>query len=155
MTADSPLSEPVTRFAPSPTGLLHLGHAYAAFQAFDAAKKGRFILRMEDVDQSRCRPEYEAAIYEDLAWLGLVWDKPVRRQSEHFAAYDAALNRLRGEGLIYPCFCTRADIAAATSAPHVGPEGPVYSGTCRHLSQGDRQARIDAGHAGRRCHPTL
>src|SRR5690348_3421980 len=103
----------VTRFAPSPTGFLHLGHAYAALTAFDTAKRegGRFLLRIEDIDQGRCRPEFENAIYEDLAWLGLRWEKPVRRQSEHFAGYAAALQKLRSMELLYPCFCTRKDIA--------------------------------------------
>jgi glutamyl-Q tRNA(Asp) synthetase len=118
----------VTRFAPSPTGLLHLGHAYAALMAAGAGT--RFLLRIEDIDTARCRPQFEAAIYEDLAWLGLDWEKPVLRQSTHFAAYRAALDQI--EDLTYPCFCTRADIAGAASAPH-GPEGRVYPGTCRHL----------------------
>src|SRR5882724_9206245 len=101
----------VTRFAPSPTGLLHLGHAYSALTAFQAAgRDGRFLVRIEDIDRSRCRPEFEAAIFEDLAWLGFVWEKPVRRQSEHFPAYERALDRLRQAGVVYPCFCTRTDI---------------------------------------------
>jgi glutamyl-Q tRNA(Asp) synthetase len=124
---------------------LHIGHAYAAFRASDAAgPDGRFLLRIEDIDSTRCRPEFEQAILEDLAWLGLSWAQPVRRQSEHFADYRAALDRLRAEDLIYPCFCTRAEIlreiAAAGAAPH-GPEGPVYPGTCRHLSAEERAAR--------------
>lgn len=135
----------VTRFAPSPTGLLHLGHAFAAFQAAEAAENGRFLLRIEDIDLGRCRPEFEAAIYEDLAWLGLTWETPVRRQSAHFPDYAAALAQLQDRGFLYPCFCTRADIAAAASAPHPGPEGPVYPGTCRHLSRAEGHARIDAG----------
>ena len=145
MTADSTLTGSVTRFAPSPTGLLHVGHAYAAFKAAEAARNGRFLLRIEDIDRGRCRPEFEAAIYEDLAWLGLTWETPVRRQSAHFADYEAALARLQAQDLLYSCFCTRADIAAAASAPHPGPEGPIYPGTCRGLSRKDRQARIDAG----------
>ena len=143
MTASTPTGA-VTRFAPSPTGLLHLGHAFSAFKAAEAAENGRFLLRIEDIDQGRCRPEFEAAIYEDLAWLGLTWETPVRRQSAHFADYEAALTTLQNRDLLYPCFCTRADIAAAPSAPH-GPEGPIYPGTCRHLSPNDRQARIAAG----------
>lgn len=139
------LTAPVTRFAPSPTGLLHVGHAFAAFRAAEAAKNGRFLLRIEDIDRGRCRPEFEAAIYEDLAWLGLTWETPVRRQSAHFADYEAALARLQDQDLLYPCFCTRADIAAAASAPHPGPEGPIYPGTCRHLPSADQQARIMAG----------
>jgi glutamyl-Q tRNA(Asp) synthetase len=141
----------VTRFAPSPTGLLHLGHAYAALFAAQAAAKGRFLLRIEDIDRGRCRPAFEAAIGEDLAWLGLSWETPVRRQSEHFAEYAEALARLRHDDLLYPCFCTRADIqreiAGAASAPHPqdGPDGPLYPGICRTLSHAEQQARIDAG----------
>ncbi len=106
---------PVTRFAPSPTGWLHLGHAHSALFAWSLAKRqaGRFLLRLEDIDRARVRPEFEAAILEDLAWLGLAWEAPVRRQSDHFADYAAALGRLEAEGLLYPCFCTRAEIAAA------------------------------------------
>jgi glutamyl-Q tRNA(Asp) synthetase len=140
----------VTRFAPSPTGYLHLGHAFAAITAHEAAARagGRFLLRFEDSDAARCRPEFEAAILEDLAWLGLVWERPVLRQSERFAAYRAALDRLTGRGLLYPCFCTRSDIAAeiarSAEAPH-GPEGPHYPGTCRSLSETERRARLDSG----------
>ena len=121
-----------TRFAPSPTGLLHLGSAYAALVAWRRARAtgGRFLLRIEDIDQTRCRPEYTAAIEEDLRWLGLDWDGPIRVQSEHFAEYRLALDRLARMGLLYPCTCTRADLAASTSAPH-GPDGPIYPGTCR------------------------
>jgi glutamyl-Q tRNA(Asp) synthetase len=137
----------VTRFAPSPTGYLHLGHAHSALTGWHRARaeSGRFLLRIEDIDPARCRPEFEAAILEDLAWLGLDWDGPVRRQSEHLDDYRAALERLQGLGLLYPCFCSRKDIAAATAAPH-GPEGPVYRGTCRNLPAGlvaERQARGD------------
>ncbi|MGN6150007.1 MAG: tRNA glutamyl-Q(34) synthetase GluQRS, partial [Rhizomicrobium sp.] len=136
----------VTRFAPSPTGFLHLGHAFAALTAARAGT--RFLLRIEDIDQTRCRPEFEHAIYEDLAWLGLDWEKPVLRQSERFDAYRAALDRLQAQGLLYPCFCTRAEIAAeiarAIEASH-GPEGPVYPGTCRHLSDAQRQERMASG----------
>jgi len=123
----------VTRFAPSPTGYLHLGHAHSALVGWHKARAetGRFLLRIEDIDPARCRPEFEAAILEDLSWLGLDWDGPVRRQSDHLADYQAALDRLRDMGLIYPCFCSRKDIAAAVSAPH-GPEGPIYPGTCRN-----------------------
>ena len=121
-----------TRFAPSPTGPLHLGSAYAAVFAWQRAREagGRFLLRIEDIDQARCRPPYARAILDDLRWLGLEWDGPVRVQSEHFAAYRAALNRLDAMGLLYRCTCTRADIAAASGAPH-GPDGPIYPGTCR------------------------
>jgi glutamyl-Q tRNA(Asp) synthetase len=136
----------VTRFAPSPTGLLHLGHAYAAHYARERGE--RFLLRMEDIDVTRSRPEFEAAICEDLARLGLAWDGPVLRQSTRFGAYRAALMRLDGEGLLYPCFCTRSEIAAeiarAVEAPH-GPEGPLYPGTCRALSSSERKARIESG----------
>ncbi len=102
----------VTRFAPSPTGLLHLGHAYSALSAFDAAREagGRFLLRIEDIDQTRSRAEFESAIEEDLAWLGLEWETPVRQQSEHFADYDAALSRLRELGVVYRCFLSRRRI---------------------------------------------
>jgi len=122
----------VTRFAPSPTGHLHLGHAHSALVGWHRARAeaGRFLLRIEDIDPARCRPEFEAAILEDLGWLGLDWDGPVRRQSDHLADYQASLDQLRGMGLLYPCFCSRKDIAAAVAAPH-GPEGPVYPGTCR------------------------
>ncbi|MBR0657204.1 tRNA glutamyl-Q(34) synthetase GluQRS [Plastoroseomonas arctica] len=135
----------VTRFAPSPTGLLHLGHAFSALVAWRTARAagGRFLLRIEDIDTARCRPEFTAAILEDLAWLGLDWDGEVRVQSGHFAAYAATLEALRGRGLLYPCFCTRAEIAAA--APH-GPE-PVYPGTCKHLDAGEAAARIASGAA--------
>lgn len=132
-----------TRFAPSPTGYLHEGHAAAAL--FARERGARFLLRIEDIDPVRCRPEYDAAIIEDLAWLGLSWDGSVRRQSRHMAAYGAALDRLRAEGLLYPCFCTRADIAGAGGAPH-GPDGLLlYPGTCRRLSSGEREERIVAG----------
>lgn len=141
MTAD------VTRFAPSPTGLLHLGHAFAALFAEHTAREsgGRFLLRIEDIDVARSRGEFEAAIEEDLAWLGLQWERPVRRQSEHFADYAAALDVLRGQELLYPCFCTRtaiaAEIAASASAPQ-GPDGPLYPGTCRRLSAEERTRRV-------------
>ena len=142
----------VTRFAPSPTGRLHVGHAFAAFFAFDAAHVagGRFLLRIEDIDAARCRPEFEAAILDDLAWLGLRWDGPVRRQSDHFADYRAALARLDALGVLYPCFCTRADIqreiAASPAAPH-GPDAPLYPGTCRHLGEAEGERRKAAGEA--------
>lgn len=136
----------VTRFAPSPTGLLHLGHAFAAITAARAGK--RFLVRIEDIDTTRCRPEFEKATFEDLAWLGLNWEKPVLRQSERFDAYRAALGRLQKQALLYPCFCTRAEIAAeiarASEAPH-GPEGPTYPGTCRHLGEHQRRARMASG----------
>jgi glutamyl-Q tRNA(Asp) synthetase len=145
--------ETVTRFAPSPTGHLHLGHAHAALFAARAARQagGRFLLRIEDIDAPRCRPEFEEAITEDLAWLGLAWDGPAMRQSDRGEAYGAALARLEAQGLLYPCFCTRreiaAEIAAAGAAPQ-GPDGPLYPGTCRHLSIPERAARLAAGEVG-------
>ncbi len=140
----------VTRFAPSPTGYLHLGHAYSALFAWETAQRSgsSMLLRIEDIDTSRCRPEYEAAIFEDLAWLGLTWPTPVRRQSEHFDDYGEALDRLDSRGLVYPCFCTRADIkreiANSPSAPH-GPDGPVYPGTCRELDPAAAARRRASG----------
>ncbi|MEM7144821.1 MAG: tRNA glutamyl-Q(34) synthetase GluQRS [Verrucomicrobiota bacterium] len=140
----------VTRFAPSPTGYLHLGHVYSARVARDAAREGggRFLLRMEDIDPGRCRPEFEEAIYEDLGWLGFEWEEPVRRQSEHMDDYGEALARLEGMGLLYPCFCTRREIAEeiarAGAAPH-GPEGPLYPGICRGMSVGEREERMGRG----------
>ncbi|SLN26718.1 tRNA glutamyl-Q(34) synthetase GluQRS [Oceanibacterium hippocampi] len=140
----------VTRFAPSPTGYLHLGHAHSALAAWQAARRagGRFLLRIEDIDGGRARPEFVAGIQEDLAWLGLDWEQPVRRQSKHMDDYAAALARLDAAGLLYPCFCTRkeiaAEIAASGNAPH-GPDGPRYPGTCRGLDDGERRAREAAG----------
>jgi glutamyl-Q tRNA(Asp) synthetase len=142
-------SVPVTRFAPSPTGRLHLGHAFAALFAERLARagEGRFLLRIEDIDPGRCRPEFEAGISQDLAWLGLAWEMPPRRQSEHLAEYRKALDALASRGLLYPCFCSRreiqAEIAASASAPQ-GPEGPLYPGTCRHLPADIRATRIAA-----------
>jgi glutamyl-Q tRNA(Asp) synthetase len=139
-----------TRFAPSPTGFLHLGHAHAAILGWRLARRagGRFLLRIEDIDPGRCRPEFTGAILEDLAWLGLDWDGEVRVQSAHLPDYAAALDRLAARGLLYPCFCTRAEIArevaAAASAPH-GPDGPLYPGTCRRLAPERRAARIARG----------
>ncbi|MGD9537557.1 MAG: tRNA glutamyl-Q(34) synthetase GluQRS [Alphaproteobacteria bacterium] len=143
----------VTRFAPSPTGALHLGHAYAALTAWRAAKaaQGRFHLRIEDIDATRCRPEFEAQQLADLAWLGLDWERPVRRQSEHLADYAAVLETLDQAGLLYPCFCTRAEIRAeiarAGAAPHIANGGaePIYPGTCRALAIDERKRRIAAG----------
>jgi glutamyl-Q tRNA(Asp) synthetase len=134
----------VTRFAPSPTGPLHLGHAFAAIVAHDMARAqgGAFLLRIEDIDRARCRPHYEAQIYDDLQWLGLTWDGAVMRQSARAPAYDAALDTLWARGIIYPCSCTRHDIQAALSAPQegaaLGPDGPVYPGTCRAAPTGAR-----------------
>lgn len=129
---------PVTRFAPSPTGRLHLGHAVSALAAHDFARErdGSFLLRIEDIDPGRSRTEFVDAILEDLIWLGLEWDDEIIYQSERFDLYAAALERLKMQGLAYPCFCTRADIAASTSAPH-GPDGPVYPGTCRDVAEPD------------------
>lgn len=139
----------VTRFAPSPTGPLHLGHAYAALFAAARATKGdgRFLLRIEDIDRSRARADFETAIFTDLEWLGLTWERPVRRQSEHFDDYRAALARLDAERLVYPCFCTRrtvaAEIADAAAAPHGA--SALYPGTCRRLPASERAARMAAG----------
>lgn len=136
---------PITRFAPSPTGYLHLGHAAAALLAWRRAREagGRFLLRLEDIDGARCQPGFAAAIIEDLGWLGLDWDGPVRVQSHHMAQYRAALDTLAARGLTYPCFCSRTDIALA--APH--GSHPAYPGTCRALGERDRRQRIDAGMA--------
>ncbi|MFD1796279.1 tRNA glutamyl-Q(34) synthetase GluQRS [Paracoccus aurantiacus] len=133
----------VTRFAPSPTGLLHLGHAYSALVAAEA---GHMLLRIEDIDGDRCKPEFEAAIYDDLRWLGLDWPEPVMRQSDRLGIYANALDHLAGLGVTYPCSCTRGDIKAALSAPQEGapihgPDGLVYPGTCR----GRRMASIQPG----------
>lgn len=135
-----------TRFAPSPTGYLHLGSAASALHGWQAARDagGKFLLRIEDIDTIRCRPEYALAIQEDLHWLGLDWDGPVRVQSEHFPAYRAAIDRLGARGLLYPCFCTRAEIAGA---PHGPDDMPLYPGTCRGLSIAERAERIAIGEA--------
>ena len=132
-----------TRFAPSPTGELHLGHAYSAVLAHHAARAadGRFLIRIDDIDGSRSREDYVAASLADLAWLGLGWDGEPIRQSARLGDYAAALGTLRADGLVYPCFCTRADIAASLSAPH-GPAGAIYPGTCRHLSEAERERRM-------------
>ncbi|MCK8783053.1 tRNA glutamyl-Q(34) synthetase GluQRS [Roseomonas sp. NAR14] len=140
----------VTRFAPSPTGLLHLGHAHSALSGWRAAREagGRFLLRLEDIDPGRCRPEFAEAILDDLHWLGLDWDGPVRRQSAHLGEYRDALAALERRGLLYPCFCTRAaiarEVAASAHAPH-GPDGPLYPGTCRRLDPDARAARLARG----------
>jgi glutamyl-Q tRNA(Asp) synthetase len=142
----------VTRFAPSPTGFLHLGHAYAALSAYEAARAGggRFILRIEDIDTTRCRREFEYAIFDDLRWLGIAWEEPVRRQSEHFADYALALAKLKTAGLVYPCFCTRKEIAAEIARAGMAPSASeslegMYPGTCRSLSEGERARRIAGG----------
>jgi glutamyl-Q tRNA(Asp) synthetase len=137
----------VTRFAPSPTGYLHLGHAFSALFAWRRAREagGRFLLRLEDIDPARCRPAFAAAIEEDLAWLGLDWDGEVRVQSRHLAEYRAALDALAARGLLYPCFCTRADIRQSAAAPHAPDGAALYPGTCRSLSRDEREARIAGG----------
>lgn len=160
----------VTRFAPSPTGYLHVGHAYSAlFAARAAGADGTFLLRIEDIDPTRCKPAFTQAIIEDLAWLGLRWQGEVRTQSRHMADYAAALDRLRGMGLIYPCFCTRREIereaALAGGAPHADDATPVYPGTCRTLDAAevaDRLAshervswRLNVGEAMRRAGPLV
>ena len=140
------LSEPVLRFAPSPNGFLHLGHAYSALFTHRAARRlgGKFLLRMEDIDLQRCKPEFADAIREDLHWLGLDWDGEVMVQSERVDAYERALARLAALGLTYPCFCTRADIAARATG--TDPEGaPLYPGTCRHLSPDEVAERARRG----------
>jgi glutamyl-Q tRNA(Asp) synthetase len=144
----------VTRFAPSPTGPLHLGHAYSALLAHDMARAagGAFLLRIEDIDRARCKPQWEAQIYDDLQWLGIGWDGGVMRQADRLPAYDAALQGLWDRGLLYACTCSRRDIEAATSAPQegvMGPDGPVYPGTCRCAPLGamprDTALRLNMG----------
>ena len=142
----------VTRFAPSPTGFLHLGHAYAALLAWQAAQEtaGKFVLRIEDIDLGRCRPGFEQAIVEDLTWLGLCWDEPVRRQSQHFDDYAAAIAKLDEQGLVYPCFCTRkeieAEIARSAEAPQLTDFSPEpYPGICKRLDHDERARRVAAG----------
>lgn len=143
-----------TRFAPSPTGRLHLGHAYSALYAARLAREsgGRFLLRIEDIDAGRSRPAHEAGMLEDLAWLGLSWEQPIWRQSARGDQYRVALDRLSAAGLLYPCFCTRkmirAEIAAMGQAPHLpgsGPDGPIYPGTCRGLDKNTRASRMADG----------
>ncbi|HEY0149396.1 MAG TPA: tRNA glutamyl-Q(34) synthetase GluQRS [Allosphingosinicella sp.] len=145
----------VSRFAPSPTGRLHLGHAYSAMLAHDFARErgGAFLLRIEDIDPGRARAEHVDGIIEDMLWLGLQWDGEILFQSERLALYAGALERLRSRGLVYPCFCTRsaiaAEIAASASAPH-GPDGPLYPGTCRWLSAEEQaRRRVSEPHAWR------
>jgi glutamyl-Q tRNA(Asp) synthetase len=145
---------PVFRFAPSPNGYLHLGHAYSALLNFDLARRagGRFLLRIEDIDATRCRVEFEAAIYEDLAWLGISWETPVRRQSEHFARYREAVEKLGGLGLIYPSFESRAEIARLVAQREAGapwprdPDGaPLYPGLAKSLPPDERERLIAQG----------
>lgn len=150
------MTKPVFRFAPSPNGRLHLGHAYSALLNADFARRfgGRLLLRIEDIDTTRCRPEFETAILDDLAWLGLRWERPVRRQSEHFDDYRAAFRRLQGRGAVYPCFCTRKAIGAAVARLEAesgrgwprDPDGaPLYPGLCRALPPVEAERRIEAG----------
>ncbi|MEE2526017.1 tRNA glutamyl-Q(34) synthetase GluQRS [Hyphobacterium sp. HN65] len=147
------MSEFVTRFAPSPTGYLHKGHAFSALSAFDAARAadGRFLLRIEDIDTTRCKPEFEQAIHGDLAWLGLKWEAPVRRQSEHFPEYHAAIDQLAARGLVYRCFKTRKeileDIARAPHHPGEGPDGAIYPRPAEPMSADEETERLDAGEA--------
>jgi glutamyl-Q tRNA(Asp) synthetase len=143
---------PVFRFAPSPNGYLHLGHALSALLNFDMARAagGRFLLRIEDIDSTRCRPEFEAAIHEDLAWLGIAWELPVRRQSEHFDAYRTALDRLTEMGLIYPSFESRGEIARMVAArgdnaPRDPDGAPLYPGDARTLGVEERKRRMASG----------
>jgi glutamyl-Q tRNA(Asp) synthetase len=145
---------PVFRFAPSPNGYLHLGHALSAILNHEAALKsgGRFLLRIEDIDTTRCRPEYETAIYEDLAWLGLAWEQPVRRQSEHLDDYRAAINRLFGAGLLYPAFESRTELARLVTArerdspwPRDPDGAPLYAGEARKLTAAEREHLVEKG----------
>jgi glutamyl-Q tRNA(Asp) synthetase len=142
-----------TRFAPSPTGYLHLGHAYAAWTAWRRARRagGRFLLRIEDIDPARCRPDFADAIAQDLRWLGLDWDGEVLVQSARLPLYRRCLEGLAGRGLLYPCFCSRADIrrecAASAAAPHAPDGAPLYPGTCRRLDPAERATRLASGAA--------
>jgi glutamyl-Q tRNA(Asp) synthetase len=147
---------PVFRFAPSPNGYLHLGHAYSALLNFDLARRsgGRFLLRIEDIDVTRCKPEFETAIYQDLAWLGIAWQQPVRRQSEHLAAYRDAVEKLSAQGLVYPGFESRAEIAKMVAQREAGgswprdPDGaPLYPGAAKLLSPDQRARKRESGAA--------
>jgi glutamyl-Q tRNA(Asp) synthetase len=150
ITSESEDMTPVFRFAPSPNGYLHLGHALSALLDFEMARaaRGRFLLRIEDIDATRCRPEYETAIYRDLAWLGIAWEEPVRRQSEHLDDYRAAVAKLSDMGLIYPSFESRSEIAmltgrAAQDGWPCDPDGaPIYPGTSKHLTPAERARRM-------------
>lgn len=148
------MAKPVFRFAPSPNGFLHLGHALSALLNFDMARQagGRLLLRIEDIDATRCRAEFEAAIYEDLAWLGITWEQPVRRQSEHLDEYRAAIRKLEAQGLIYPSFESRAEIARLVTArdaqgawPRDPDAAPLYPGNAKCLSGSERERRIASG----------
>ncbi len=145
---------PVFRFAPSPNGYLHLGHAYSALLNFDLARQsgGRLLLRMEDIDPTRCKPEFETGIYEDLAWLGIQWETPVRRQSKHLEFYRKAVDRLAAQGLVYPSFESRAEITRLVAQQDASgswlrdPDGaPIYSGTAKSLSRDERQQLLHSG----------
>ena len=148
------MSTPILRFAPSPNGYLHLGHAYSALLNHDMAREvgGRLLLRIEDIDASRCRPDYEAAIYQDLGWLGISWQQGVRRQSEHFDEYQAALDKLEAQGLIYPSFESRSEMSALVAErdrrgrwPR-DPDGvPLYPGRGRKLTRAESEKRRLAG----------
>ena len=141
-----------TRFAPSPSGDLHLGHAYSAKLNYDFANEhgGEFVLRIEDIDHLRCKPKFEQSIFDDLSWLGLKWQTPVRRQSEHFAEYAKALQKLDDLDILYPCFCTRKkireEIEDSNRAPHLGPkrgpEGLIYPGICRKFKYGSTRQQF-------------
>jgi glutamyl-Q tRNA(Asp) synthetase len=141
-------SVPVLRFAPSPNGLMHLGHALSALTGFDMARRlgGRFLVRIEDIDVARCREEYVAGIFEDLAWLGVGWEEPVRRQTQHFVTYAQAAQRLERQGLLYPCFASRSEIEAAALPGDVDPDGaPIYPGLHKAMSRAEIEARIENG----------
>jgi glutamyl-Q tRNA(Asp) synthetase len=146
-----PFTKQVFRFAPSPNGYLHLGHAYSALANHHMARAtgGRLLLRIEDIDLERCRPEFEQALYDDLAWLGLDWEQPVRRQSEHFGDYAKVLSELTQRRILYPCFCSRGDIMNAVAGKADWPRdpdgSPLYPGTCKHLSTEERRRRLAAG----------
>jgi glutamyl-Q tRNA(Asp) synthetase len=142
-----PVIQPIFRFAPSPNGRLHLGHAYSALLNAELAARsgGRLLLRIEDIDRTRCKPEYEQAIVADLAWLGLTFGEAPRRQSEHAADYAGALDRLAARGLVYPCFCTRGEIARAAGHGRDPDGAPLYPGTCRAMTDAERAARCASG----------
>lgn len=143
-------ARPVLRFAPSPNGELHLGHALSALTGYEMARRlgGRFLLRIEDIDPGRCRPEYVDGIFRDLAWLGIAWESPVWRQSERFAIYRAAAQKLEEQGLLYPCFASRSELLAAARPGALDPDGvPLYPGLHRHLAPADRAQRKAAGEA--------
>ena len=150
MAQQSTTPQIVTRFAPSPTGYIHLGHAYSAIFAWHLARQqnGKFLLRIEDIDSERCRPEFEEAIFEDLHWLGLDWDGQPRRQSDNMGDYKRALDKLSALDLLYPCYCTRkeilAEISNADAAPH-SVDGLVYPGTCKVMTREEREARMANG----------